>query len=625
MYQSLYNFAVSRNLTATPRKEKKQIRAHIVISESGEYEYTDIHDKNVEKTLCPSIGSLAFASGATKYASPVCEKVSTILCGATDKDNKETGDRKKYEAWKTIMKEASEADPGLLPIFRFIEAVEEDASLKQRIYDELAKEKVKDEWISFSIETDGEIRNAEKPGTWEEWFDGWMSAREKKSKFTGYVISAITGKKVIPISTENFPMIRAGVTGTGAYIGSFNAPAFQSYGYTDNRNLPMSMDEAMAIKSAADFLLDSEINHNDDFNVVYWFETKDENAETAVSEYFKYDKKDGNPAKKTKAGKKAEADFTKKIPGNRSGKVNLESSGKDNVFHSMSYTVTAHGRMYFSEERKETAKSLNENIRSWEDDTSLQVPVYKTEENSETGEKKYIFTGYVNRGIKNVIRVMDSLLDNEKPENLFEQRKKEYGSRRLKLFEAVCFRGKIPEVFYDRALRKTTAYAVRSESAPKTALQIIKTYLIRNGGMTMIKPELNDMIHDPAYVCGRWFAVVEKMQTDSADRELNTSIGSQYYKAMKKNPMHVMPVINDMANIYLNGLRRKGKHGTATYYSKLLGTFSEEFVDGFPGVLTKKQQGMFDLGYYQQKNELYRKKETEDTDKAADDTDNKQH
>ena len=132
MYQSLYNLAKSRDLKADPRKEMKLITAHIVISEEGDFRYIIVHDKNSEETLCPSIDSLAYASGETKYACPICERVPAIIFGAVDGKGNVTGDAKKHEAWNLIMKEAADADPNLIPIRKFTEKVDADISLKQK-------------------------------------------------------------------------------------------------------------------------------------------------------------------------------------------------------------------------------------------------------------------------------------------------------------------------------------------------------------------------------------------------------------------------------------------------------------------------------------------------------------
>ena len=609
MYQSLYNFAKSRGLIMSPVKENLSIFAHIVVSKDGDLRYVDVHGKDAPLTPCPSIGTLAYASGSIRYVCPICEKIITVLYGAADKKGEVIGDDKKYDAWKRIMKEASDSVPELIPVYRFIMKADTDTAIRQDVYEKLMQSGAKvSSRVSFSIEKEDGRIDAEKMHEWEEWFFNWISKNGKGSGVSETAVSAITGDTVGPLTDEAFPKVMVkGITGTGAYIASFGEEAFTSYGFERNRNLPMSKEEALSLKAAIEYLLCSETNHNDGFNVMYWFDRKDTDAEKEIARYFGTSKEEKLSDKELKVAKKAEASYTAGLQADKEDRKAAGSTGRNNVLHVMNYTVASQGRMYFSMERQERYGDLRESLKAWDNDTALEVPVFENVQDD--GEnKKAKMVGYASSGIGSAWSILGSLLDSKDPKNFFERVKKEYGNERTNLFYAVCFRDKIPNIFYDRALRKITTANVTGDNVQTTALKVVKAYLIRNGGLTMIQPDLNKNLANPAYLLGRWLAVVEKMQIDSADKKPAVTVANSYYRAFKSKPAEAFSEVNNMANIYSERLERRNRHGAAVFYENILAGIAENLGTDVPEKLDKKQRGLFDLGYYQQKGELYKKR-----------------
>jgi len=107
----------------------------------------------------------------------------------------------------------------------------------------------------------------------------------------------------------------------------------------------------------------------------------------------------------------------------------------------------------------------------------------------------------------------------------------------------------------------------------------------------------------PGYRLGRLFAVLERAQ-EAANPGLNATIRERYYSAASTTPGSVFATLLRLSNHHLAKLNP----GNQVFYEKLLG----EVIDGigqFPAHLDLNQQGEFAIGYYHQRQALFRKRE----------------
>ena len=111
---------------------------------------------------------------------------------------------------------------------------------------------------------------------------------------------------------------------------------------------------------------------------------------------------------------------------------------------------------------------------------------------------------------------------------------------------------------------------------------------------------------DTAYNLGRLFAVLEKVQTEAL-RDLNATIKDKYFASACATPYLVFPRLLKLAQPHLAKL----DDGNRIYKDRLIQEILAK-TDGFPKACDTQQQGMFILGYYQQKQKLYEKKEKGD-------------
>ncbi|MBN1227405.1 MAG: type I-C CRISPR-associated protein Cas8c/Csd1 [Deltaproteobacteria bacterium] len=133
---------------------------------------------------------------------------------------------------------------------------------------------------------------------------------------------------------------------------------------------------------------------------------------------------------------------------------------------------------------------------------------------------------------------------------------------------------------------------------------LIKAYLVRNDRILKRKTRgvamsLDKEQKDVGYLLGRLFAVLEKAQKDAVPGA-NTTIKDRFYGSASATPAVVFPQL----------IRLSQHHIQKSQYGVLIEKFIEEVtadIQVFPVHLNIEEQGMFALGYYHQKPEMYKR------------------
>jgi CRISPR-associated protein Csd1 len=138
---------------------------------------------------------------------------------------------------------------------------------------------------------------------------------------------------------------------------------------------------------------------------------------------------------------------------------------------------------------------------------------------------------------------------------------------------------------------------------------IIKAYLVRNVKQE-IRMTLDPTNTDIGYRLGRLFAIVERIQ-EAAVPGANATVRDRFFSAASATPGRAFPMILKNAQHGLAKIR-KDKPGWAVNLEReiqdILGDV--DATQGFPPSLPLEKQGMFILGYYQQRQLHFTKKET---------------
>lgn len=144
-------------------------------------------------------------------------------------------------------------------------------------------------------------------------------------------------------------------------------------------------------------------------------------------------------------------------------------------------------------------------------------------------------------------------------------------------------------------------------------VRIIKACLTR---MNMIKRGewnmLNTQNKDGAYNCGRLFAVLEMIQ-QKALPGINATIKDKFFSSACSTPYLVFPRLIKLSQSHLGKLDK----GSVIFYEKHIQEILSNLGDSFPKAMSMEKQGMFILGYYQQKESFFEKKNEGETDNGT--------
>ena len=142
-------------------------------------------------------------------------------------------------------------------------------------------------------------------------------------------------------------------------------------------------------------------------------------------------------------------------------------------------------------------------------------------------------------------------------------------------------------------------------------LALIKVCLIRSQNQSTINNQpittpmtesLNPQYRDPAYLCGRLFAVFDRLQY-LALGGVNAGVVERYYASASVTPALVMGRLFRNAQFHL----AKTEGGVAGNVSKDFESIATSLRNEFPATLDLEGQGRFALGYYHQKAEYRRR------------------
>lgn len=164
-----------------------------------------------------------------------------------------------------------------------------------------------------------------------------------------------------------------------------------------------------------------------------------------------------------------------------------------------------------------------------------------------------------------------------------------------------------PFTLFSACIRRIRAESGSKDAIRITRMAIIKAYLNRiNDNNKKIETMLDKSNTNQGYLCGRLFAVLDKIQED-ANRIC--SIRERYMNAASATPSSVFATILNLSSHHMEKLTNEGRK---IFYEKI----KQEIIDkipatGFPAHLDLQDQGRFFIGYYHQRQELFKKKEDE--------------
>ncbi|MCI8631891.1 MAG: type I-C CRISPR-associated protein Cas8c/Csd1 [Lachnospiraceae bacterium] len=173
------------------------------------------------------------------------------------------------------------------------------------------------------------------------------------------------------------------------------------------------------------------------------------------------------------------------------------------------------------------------------------------------------------------------------------------------LFKSIICGADYPEYLLSTMIRRVKT----DRSINDIRAGVIKACINRRARIQNKKEELTVSLDkantNQAYLCGRLFAVLEKLQEDVSGGSLNSAIKDAFFASASVKPMLVFPKLLRLAQYHLKKLGESKR----IYYKKLMQEIIDCIDDEFPGILMLAEQGKFMVGYYQQYNEFYKPKQ----------------
>lgn len=414
----------------------------------------------------------------------------------------------------------------------------------------------------------------------EEAWDNYLTTSKETAKDAVKGQCLITGKRNQPIAILH-PKIKgvAGAKTTGANLVSFNEPAFCSYGKDKKQgeNSPISEHAAFAYGTALNQLL-ADRRHTQvigDTTVVYWSKHAITAAQDVIAARL------GNVGK---SEMHSWDEITEQIKKGLTVNIDGETLNQNEPFYLLGLAPNASriAVRFFEENRFE---EVLQNLEAHQKRMELQGPDW------EKGE----------------IPLWKILKETTNPNG-----KESCASPLIagSILRAILENTKYPESVYHQVLMRV----FKDQEISHTKAAFIKAYLLKNATKHWegkLQMAVNTETTEISYVLGRLFSVLEDIQ-QNAIPEINATIKRRYFNSACTTPAAVFPILLKLTNSHIG----KFEKPKAIYFKKKLGALMDQIEMPntgmpFPKRLNLEEQGAFVLGYYQETQAKYVKKQEE--------------
>ena len=387
-------------------------------------------------------------------------------------------------------------------------------------------------------------------------------------------ICLITGEKSVIARLHSATNIRNSQA-TAPLVG-FNKDSFLSYGKKQAYNAPVSVKAEAGYTKALNYLINSKDNRfllGED-TIVFWAEKKEaENFESSFSVFFTTDFDDAD---------RNVIEVKNLFAAVNTGK--LESI--DSNFYVLCLSPNS-GRISVRFWETGKVETFAERIKQHFDDFEIVRPSFD--------EREYL----------NLYQILSAtaLPSKTKPNGDIENVAPNLiGSVTQSILKGLTY----PATLQQQCIRRIRA----EQNVTRERAAILKAYINRLNRQKNIKEvsvALDRTNTNKGYLLGRLFAVFEKVQKDSADTELNSTITDRFYGAASTNPVTVFTQLMRLNRNHMSKLYAKNR-GLHTNRDKEIGEIMNA-IDSFPAHLDLNEQSYFAIGYYHEKQSFFTKNE----------------
>ncbi len=164
----------------------------------------------------------------------------------------------------------------------------------------------------------------------------------------------------------------------------------------------------------------------------------------------------------------------------------------------------------------------------------------------------------------------------------------------------------------DRKKPKTPKEKFEKKKFEYIRAAILKAYLNRknrilNNKEREIKVSLDIENNNIGYLCGRLFAVLERIQERALGKDVDATIVDRFYGSASSTPILVFGRLIGLSNHHLSKIDNQA---TVVFLKKLIGEIMDKMPSsGFPSHLLLDEQSCFAIGYYHQWQDIFKPKE----------------
>ena len=424
------------------------------------------------------------------------------------------------------------------------------------------------------LQDDSQIREK-----WEQQYQGCEQQNDKSAQ------SAVSGEHAVIARIHNKIKGVYGGLATGTVLIGYNNPSESSYCKEQSYNSNISESEMKKYTEALNYLLGNP-KHKillDDITVIFWAANADENCEDAVMAM---------------------------LLGNSDSAGQTEDMLRELLNDACQGKITS--------ARLESSYGI---------DSNTDFYILGLKPNSSRLAVKFIYRKRYADILWNIARFQEDMqisrelhpvsLDRIRKEIKSPKSKTETINPELfsKLFESILYGRKYPMALLENVIRRIKTDTDRLDRINEIRAGIIKACINRNYEKEEIKMALDKENYGQAYLCGRLFAVLEKLQQDASGNSLNRTIKDAYFASASSKPAMVFPKLIKLAQNHLNKVK------SPVFYNKLIGEIINQLNGEFPDTLMLVDQGKFIIGYYQQYQSFFEKNEASNKNVTEEDED----
>ena len=394
----------------------------------------------------------------------------------------------------------------------------------------------------------------------------------------------------------------------GANIVSFNCDAFNSYGKVQGANAPVSEAAAFAYTTALNHLLDRGSRQRAQVggaSTVFWAQEREDADMEAWLAALVADSDDPDAHTEQVRSLYEAIHHDGRFDGGRG----------QNRFYVLGLNAPSLSRIAVRFWHATTVEDVAKRIREWFDDLGIERAPHE-------------------RPYPSLRRVLAAtcLATRDRPGGDIARLP---ATLEGDVLRAIFDGGALPALLLNGALQRCRADQSRKDDRtgrPVRHVTSVRAGLLKAGvnrslrarpdsaSRKAMQMSLDKANTDAPYLLGRMFAVFERVQEVAAERDLNRSIRDTYFGAAMAAPRSVFKRLTQLNQIHLRDVKRS-RLSAGRYFDGLL----REIYDKLDAetafdvaVAGLRDQGIFTIGYYHQRQDFYRKSPDKPVEVALD-------